>query len=162
LNYDRIFIVFPDPGGCSYAGLGTIGCSSLSSADGFFTASTSWLLATYMTSQSQGTKLAAHEGGHNLTLNHARSRDFGSAALEALGASGTLSEYGDNFSAMGYWNLGHYAAQHKTQLNWMNTNVQTVQGNGTFSLQPYEISPGSLQALKIQRGTGNDDWLWLE
>ncbi|MBM3795449.1 MAG: hypothetical protein FJW31_15605 [Acidobacteria bacterium] len=45
-NFTRVFIVFPNPGSCGWAGLGTLGCGTLSSADGSFQASTSWLLAT--------------------------------------------------------------------------------------------------------------------
>src|SRR6266581_4732537 len=62
LNYTRLFIVFPNPGTCSWAGLGTLGCNTLSSADGSFTASTSWFLATYMGSRDNGVKLSTHEG----------------------------------------------------------------------------------------------------
>jgi len=164
-NYRRVFIVFPNPGGCAWAGLGTLGCSTLSSpGDGSFTASTSWVLANYFTSRDQGVKLSTHEGGHNLTLHHASSRDFGAEALGALGAAGTLGEYGDVFSTMGSWNLGHYAAPHKLQLNWIasGTNFLTVETNGTYALQPIETNPPGLQALKVRRGTGNNAWLWVE
>jgi hypothetical protein len=89
-NYTRIFIVFPNPGTCSWAGLGSLGCSTLSSADGSFTASTSWLLATYMGSRDNGVKLATHEGGHNLTLHHSSSRDFGTEILGPVGAAGNV------------------------------------------------------------------------
>ncbi|MBI3695587.1 MAG: hypothetical protein HY238_12210 [Acidobacteria bacterium] len=164
LNYNRVFIVFPKPSSCSYGGLGTIGCTSLTSADGSFTASTAWLIGNYMSPNDQGVELVAHEGGHNLTLSHARSRDFGSDTLGPLGASGTISEYGDNFSSMGYWNLGHYAAPHKLQLGWLasGSNVLTVQSSGTYSIQPLEISSAGVQALKVQRGTGNNAWVWIE
>jgi alpha-galactosidase-like protein len=62
-------------------------------------------------------------------------------------------------------NSGHYAAPHKAEiLNWISggTNYQVVQSTGTWTLQPYEISPPGLVALKVQRGTGNNDWLWVE
>ncbi len=162
-NYTRVFIVFPDPGGCGWAGLGTMGCGTLSSADGSFTASSAWQLAAYMGSRDHGVKLSTHEGGHNITLHHSSSRDFGAEALGPVGSAGTLSEYGDVFSTMGSWNLGHYPAPHKVQLSWLSgSSVQTVESNGTYTLQPIEVSPAGLQALKVRRGTGNDAWLWIE
>jgi len=162
-SYTRVMIVFPNPGGCGWAGLGTLGCGSIGSQDGTFTASTSWLLANYMGSIDSGVKLATHEGGHNLTLHHASSRDFGAEALGPLTGSGTLSEYGDVFSTMGSWNLGHYAAPHKQKLSWFSTgNVETLEGSASRTVQPFEILTGGLQALKVRRGTGNNSWLWIE
>ena len=162
-NYTRIFIVFPKPANCTYGGLGTVGCTSVTSADGASNASVAWLIADYLGSNDQGVEMAAHEGGHNLGLNHSRSRDFGTDTLGALGALGTVSEYGDNFSPMGYYNLGHYAAQQKYQLGWLPAaNVQTIQSGGAFSIAPFEWNTAAVQALKVQRGTGNDDWLWIE
>jgi M6 family metalloprotease-like protein len=162
MQYNRIFIVVPNSS-CSYSGASTLGCGPLSTADGTATVSKSTVLASYMTTNDGGVQLAAHEGGHALGLKHARSRDFGADSLGAVGASGAYNEYGDNFSPMGYFNLGHYAAQHKAQLGWLpSTNVQTVQGAGTYLLQPF--SPPSLgtQALKIERDPGSNNWLWLE
>jgi M6 family metalloprotease-like protein len=162
-SYTRVFIVFPDPGGCGWAGLGTLGCSTLSSADGNFTASSSWLLATYMNSRDNGVRLATHEGGHNLTLHHASSRDFGAEALGPVGAAGTLSEYGDPNSTMGSWNFGHYGAPHKVRMGWLTgSNILTTESNGSHTILPLETLTGSLQALKVRRGTGNNAWLWLE
>ena len=158
-QYNRIFIVYPYPGNCPYSGYSTIGCSTLSSADGSFSASTSWLLAENVASAANAVKTAAHEGGHGLGLSHSRSRDFGADALGTPGAAGTISEYGDSFSAMGSPNMGHYTAPQKAQLGWL-TNVPTVQSNGTYTLQPLELNTIAVQALKVQRGSGS--WLWLE
>ena len=81
----------------------------------------------------------------------------------ALGAGGTITEYGDNFDPMGYYNLGHYGAQHKVQLGWLNpSNALTVQSSGTYSVAPLGIQTSATQALQVQRGTGNPDWLWIE
>src|SRR5262249_7030939 len=105
----------------------------------------------------------AHEAGHGLTLSHAQSRGFAPEALGALGAAGTVTEYGDNFDPMGYYNLGHYGTQHKLQLGWLNSaNVASVQSSGTFTLAPLSLNMIGTQALKVQRGTGNNDWLWIE
>ena len=174
-NFGRVLIVMPDnrkanpdgtTGGCTWAGLGNLGCYSYSSAgDGAFTASIAWEAADSLTNRSDGVKLTTHELGHNLTLGHARSRDFGSDAIGALGAAGTRTEYGDLFSTMGSWNFGLYSAHHAAQqLGWLqpSSNYLQVESNGTFTLQDYERRPAGLKALKIRRGTGNDAWLWVE
>ena len=164
-TFNRVMIVFPQPTGCGWAGLGTLGCSTLSSAgDGSFTASVSWLAAKYFSSIDYGVKLATHEGGHNLGLHHARTFDYGAAPLGALGTTGTITEYGDVFSTMGSWNFGHYSTPNKVKLNWFTQSTQapTVQSNGVFNVVPFEQATPGKQGLKIQRGTGNNAWLWLE
>ncbi|MSV35346.1 MAG: hypothetical protein EXQ47_07070 [Bryobacterales bacterium] len=162
-QFTRVFIVFPSPGGCAWAGLGTLGCGTLSSADGNFQASTSWLLATYMGGVDNGVKLATHEGGHNLTLHHSSSRDFAAEAVGPLGMVGTLSEYGDTHSTMGSWNFGHYPAPHKVQIGWLpSSNVTTVETTGSHTILPFENTVLGVQALKVRRGTGGSTWLWLE
>lgn len=173
-DYDRVLIVFPkntrtnsdgSTGGCSWGGLGSVGCWSNNSNDGDFTASLAWLRADQISTRSTGVRLGTHELGHNLGLLHANTRDFGSSALGPVGAEGTITEYGDRFSTIGTWNFGFYSSQHATdQLGWLNegTNVQVVEGNGTYTIQNYEARPAGLKALKIRRGTGNNAWLWAE
>jgi M6 family metalloprotease-like protein len=162
-DYSRIFIVFPDPGSCGWAGLGTLSCSSLSSADGAFTASTSWLLANYMGNRDTAVKLSVHEGGHNLGLHHSSTRDFGAEALGGLGVAGSLDEYGDPFSPMGTWNLGHYNAPHKSRLGWISgQNLLTTESGGSYVVNPIASPTTGLQAVKVRRGTGNNAWMWIE
>jgi M6 family metalloprotease-like protein len=162
-NFNRVFFVFPRPAGCTWGGLSTVGCSLLSTADGSVTASTSYLIADILANREYGVELAIHEGGHSLTLNHARSRGFGAEALGALGAGGTITEYGDYFDPMGYYNLGHYSAQHKLQLGWIaSSNVLQVKTPGAFSVAPMGTASTSVQALQVQRGTGSAAWLWIE
>jgi M6 family metalloprotease-like protein len=166
-NYQRIFIVLPDM--CGWTGLALSGCTSLNSPIGPYTASTAFLNGRWQRSQGEGAQNASHEGGHSLGLAHAQSRDFGTEALGPLGAAGTVGEYGDNFSAMGMdaypFNFGHYAASQKAEvLNWLasGTSYQVVQTSGAWTLSPYETSQPGLKALKIQRGTGNNAWVWIE
>jgi len=161
-NYTRIFIVYPNIG-CT-AGSASLGCFTLSTPSGSITASTAGIEADYLVGD-QGVQLAAHEAGHNLGLQHAGTLNFGTEALGPLGAAGTVNEFGDEWSVMGSYNLGQYSAQHKAEiLNWLapTTNYQVVQSSGTWSLQPFETGPAGLQALKIQRGAGNNAWLWVE
>jgi M6 family metalloprotease-like protein len=162
-KYSRLFVIFPDGGACSWSGMATIGCSSVTSPSGAtFIASSAWLISDSVSYPDDGVRQAAHEGGHNLGLNHANSRAFSGEPLGAPGVTGTITEYGDGISAMSY-SFGHYAASHKSTLGWINdgAGVQTVTNNGSFTLQPFE-TPGAVQALKIQRGTGSNNWLWLE
>ncbi|HZI15085.1 MAG TPA: NEW3 domain-containing protein [Myxococcus sp.] len=166
-QYDRIFIVHPAAAGtgCYYAGLGSLACYTHTTQDGPVTASVSWLRAEYLTPNDTAVELITHEGGHNLSLHHASSRDFGAEALGPPGTRGTLAEYGDWFSTMGSWNLGHYAAPHKARLGWLEPGaVATVDGTGgTFTLSPFSGPVGSgLQALRVRRGFHGDGWLWLE
>ncbi|WP_163989957.1 NEW3 domain-containing protein [Pyxidicoccus caerfyrddinensis] len=166
-QYDRVFIVHPEANGtsCYYGGLGTLACGTQQTQDGPITASTSWLRAEYMSPNDQGVELVTHEAGHNLTLHHASSRDFGAEALGPVGVSGSLTEYGDLFSTMGSWNLGQYAAPHKVRIGWLEPGaVTTVDGtDGTFTVSPLSAPLGSgVQALKVRRGFHGDGWLWLE
>ena len=165
-NYSRILIVTPGNGACTWAGTANVGCRAMSSnGDGEFTASVAWQRAESMATRTAAVQLTTHELGHNLTLSHAGSRDFGSEALGAIGAAGTLSEYGDPFSTMGSWNFGFYAAsQAANQLQWLGagSNYTVVETSGTYTIQGYETRPAGVKALKVRRGTGNNSWLWLE
>jgi M6 family metalloprotease-like protein len=164
-NYNRVYLIFPNPGGCDFAGRANVGCTSLSTQDGTIVASSAWMLANYFSNRDQGVKLTLHEGGHNLGLMHSRSRAFGTEPLGGLGVAGTLSEYGDINSTMGSWNFGHYPGSQKLSLGWQTaSNTLTVQSNGSYSLLPTEISTSGLQTLKVKRGTDNSTnaWLWVE
>lgn len=162
-NYSRVFIVTPDFG-CGWTGLAINGCTTLSSPTGSFVASSAFLDASWQRSQTEGAENAAHEGGHGMGLGHAQSRTFGTEPLGPLGSAGTITEYGDPFSDMSASNIGHYATPQKAEiLKWISSgNYQVVQGSGTWTLQPLEINPAGLVALKVQRGTGNNAWLWIE
>jgi M6 family metalloprotease-like protein len=170
-NYNRLFIIMPNVGSCSI-GLGTLGCGTLSSpGDGSFTASTSWLRADYVDDNDAGVQGAAHEGGHNMGLQHAASAAYSPSPLGSIGSAGTHDEYGDRYSAMGIgfsFNgrsfLGHYAAPHKNTLGWFaGGNVQQVQAPGTYLVESYTTATTGVKTLRIKRGLGPDDaWLWLE
>ncbi|AKQ69248.1 Flagellar hook-length control protein FliK [Myxococcus hansupus] len=163
-QYDRIFIVHPMPQeGCRYSGQATLSCGSVQTQDGAVTASTAWLVAEALTPHDRAVELVTHEAGHNLSLHHASTRDFGTEALGLPGTQGALDEYGDVFSTMGRWNLGHYAAPQKARIGWLAaSSVAEVDGvDGTFTLAPV-VASGGLKALKVRRRPGSSDWLWLE
>jgi M6 family metalloprotease-like protein len=142
-SYTSFAFVAPDFQ-CGWAGLASVGPMALNSLSGGW----SYINGTvWKTSNDDAVSTLVHESGHNLGLNHSNSRAFGGEALGAPGTAGTISEYGDQYSAMSNGTIGHYAASHKAEiLNWL----------------PFELTTTGLQALKIQRGAGNNAWLWVE
>jgi M6 family metalloprotease-like protein len=165
-RFSRIQIVMPANGACTWAGVANVGCRTQSSpGDGTFTASMAWQKAGTMTSRGSGVQLSTHELGHNLGMSHSASRDFGAEPLGAVGASGSLADYGDMHSTMGSWNYGFYTSYHAAnQLKWLasGANYLVVETGGTYTIQNYEGRPAGVKALKVRRGTGNEAWLWIE
>jgi M6 family metalloprotease-like protein len=167
-NYTHIVIVMPDgfPVG---GGLGTIGCASFTSPT-TFTAGVIWVRADFMIPNDVGVCALAHEDGHNMGLNHASTESYGSVPLGSFGTVPVHNEYGSFFSLMSEcftYNvttmLGHYDAQHKVALGWwVPSNYQTISANGSFVLAPTETNTSNLHAIRVQRGVGNNFWLWLE
>ncbi len=170
-NYTRINLVFPGLS-CGWAGVTATGsagagCQVWNTSSGTVTTSVSYLLPNYFSTRDQGVQLVAHENGHQLGLSHAGTiNDQPTAVLGPTTSPGTTTEFNDFFNTMGAWTLGTYSAPHKSEvLNWMasGANYQLVESSGTYTLQPLETKPPGLQALKVQRGTGNTgDYLWIE
>ena len=167
-QYERVVIVFPKPSsGCRYAGLASLGCG-MSVPDTTKLVSYAHQLSNYMGNSTQALQLTCHESGHSLGLSHAGSRRFyaGDGSRETLGAfgtSGTISTYGDKFSCLGSWVIGHYAASHKARMGWLGGSaVADVTSTGQFNVGPTEVSGSGTKALKIKRGSGNNDYVWVE
>jgi M6 family metalloprotease-like protein len=177
-NYTRVFVVFPDVIGCGWAGYTPVGQfyntpnPSFTTPSGTFNATLSYLSAAYMTVSSpyvpdyyQATSVGAHELGHQFGLLHSGTISAGSSqSLGPISSPGTEADYGDYWSIMGATETGHYTAPQKAEtLSWLGSgNYAVVQGSGTYTLQPLETSPTGLTALKVLRGTGNSEWLWVE
>jgi M6 family metalloprotease-like protein len=169
--YSRIFLILPVTvaGGCAYDGLAQVGCSQqLSPSKGQFTASVTWLETPTLGPNIYGTlgqfvQTVIHEGGHNFGLRHANSLDFDTLPVGAVDADGLHTEYGDPFSSMGT-NPGHFAAPHKSMLGWLTegSGFLTVQSAGSWTLAPLSQTTSAPQALRVERGTGTDQWLWIE
>jgi M6 family metalloprotease-like protein len=164
-NYSRVFLVFPDTLNCGWAGFASNSCT-ITSSSGNYNASLAYLAARYVANRADTVSLASHEIGHNLGLLHSGIITAGSDVLGPISSPGTMyDQNGDYWSTMGELVLGTYPSPQKSEvLGWMapNSNYQSVQNSGTYTLQPLETSPAALQALKIQRGTGNNAWLWVE
>jgi M6 family metalloprotease-like protein len=169
--YQRIFLILPVTVTqyCQWDGLAQLGCSAQQSpSKGTFTASVTWLAALSMGPNIYGDlggmlSTAIHEGGHNFGLRHASSIDYGTFPAGPPGTDGIHSEYGDPFSFMGY-NPGSFAAPHKSLLGWLTqgTGWLPVQSAGTWTLAPLSQASQSLQALRVQRGSSGNQWLWIE
>ena len=167
-EYNRIFVLAPRKVDGRLGGSGSCRIRT-SPLDGTFTASLAILFIAPRfdefgdADQSTMVYIAAHEGGHNLGLGHANSLDFGDITLGFAGESGTHTENGDRFSAMG-GSPGHYSARHKLQLGWLEngTEIETVEESGVFTLSPLSSSVAGLKALRVRRAAGSEEWLWVE
>src|SRR5262249_49165331 len=155
-NYTRLVLVFPDVFNCGWQGFANVGSCSQTTSSGTFNLSVAYITADYATPRSSGVQLAAHEIGHNLGLLHAGTITSTTATevLGPLGSAGAESDLGDNWSTMGQVELGLYPSSSKAEvLGWINSalNYQVVETSGTYTLQPLEINPPGLQALKVRR-----------
>ena len=160
-QFTHIALVFPNASWGGFAADDTIGCNTITSpSKGTLQLSTGWFPALPNSSPYIGT--FAHELGHGLGLNHSSTDDFGAIPLGPIGTPGALIEYGDPFATMGS-NNGHYAAEHKSILHWLNpgTDYLEVTAPGGFLLQPYETT-GNPRALRVLRDPNTSAWLWLE
>ena len=90
-----------------------------------------------------------HELGHTFGLPHASS---------ALCVTCAVSEYGDEWSVMGYGTTD-FGAWEKAQLGWIDT-VRRVSASSTYTLAPVDARPqGQPQAFLMRVGGGT---LWIE
>jgi M6 family metalloprotease-like protein len=161
-QYNRLYILVPQAGGCSWGGLGTLGASTYSTNDGPWTTTTSWTRSEYFNETLNPPRNAvfvtAHEVGHNFSQHHGNGLTW--ATGEALGGfncdacGSTNTEYSDQHSAMGgAWRPGHHNADHKRNLGWFNPgNLLDVTHSGIYELSPYENDTNLPIALKILRG----------
>jgi M6 family metalloprotease-like protein len=170
--YQRIFLILPVTvaGACAYDGMAQLGCSAQQSpSKGSFTASATWIESVTILPNIYGAlggllQTAIHEGGHNFGLKHASSIDYDTLPAGPLGTDGAHSEYGDPFSSMGT-NPGHFAAPHKNLLGWLSEGAGwlQVESGGTWTIAPLSSqSAAAPYALRVQRGSGNSQWLWVE
>ena len=166
-QFNRIAIVFPD-NSCSYGGLATIGGGQYSDLPNV--SSTAWFPIFNQETVASYVHILAHEGGHNLGLNHGNSEDYGNVPLGAPATDGVNTEYGDPYTVMGVGEggstgpaLGQYSAQHKASiLGWLDaTGFQEVTSSGTYNVAPLEESGGT-RGLRVLRDQTTQSWLWIE
>jgi M6 family metalloprotease-like protein len=175
-QYNRLYIMVPQAGGCTWGGLGTLGTNTFNTQDGQWTTTTSWTRSEYfnetLTNPRGAVFVTAHEVGHNFGQNHGESLTFNNnramGPFNCDGCEGTVTAYADKHSALGgSWRPGHHNAEHKRNLNWFNPgNILEVTRTGTYEISPYELDTDQPIVLRILRGfavAGNrNEWLFGE
>ena len=149
--YSRFLYLFPRNSTCSWSGVGTVGGNP----------SRVW------SNGKLELKVIGHELGHNFGLQHSHALECG---LTTLGTNCQTYEYGDHLDIMGNYTAGHFNVFQKEQLGWLGYGVSppitTVETNGTYSFEPYEVGGAGAKALKILKGidpaTGARSWYYLE
>jgi hypothetical protein len=133
--YGRFVYAFPSTGACSWSGSGQVGGS----------VTHAWI------NGSLTTRVLAHELGHNFGVYHSRALECGTTTL---GSSCTAVEYGDPADVMGVSGVvAHFNAFQKERMGWLNYQaslpILTVDGDGTFLIEPYAAAGTGPKALKI-------------
>ena len=163
-QYNRLYILIPQAGGCTWGGLGTLGTETFPTNDGPWTTTTSWTRSEYfnetLNNPRRAVFLTTHEVGHNFGRHHSSSITWsGGRSLgpfDCRGCESTLTEYGDRFCALGgSGRPAHFSAMHKLALNWFEPeNVVEVTRSGTYEIDPYAIASADPKVLRIHRGFG--------
>ncbi len=149
--YSHYLYTFPQ-NGCGWWGLSTVGGNP----------SESWV------NGSLELAVTAHELGHGLGLWHSHSLDCGTAAV--IGPTCSTNEYGDIVDMMGASHWAHFNAFQKERLGWLNSGasppITTVQSEGTYVIDAYELPGIGPKALKILKSTdlstGKRTWYYVE
>lgn len=162
-QYTHVHLLHPNlPGGCGWAGLGTVGCGTISvPGRGSQRAGVVWQVAyrNYLLRE------LVHELGHNFGLGHSRSTEFPGELLGPDRLRAIYSEYGDGFSSMGGVDAYHFSAPHKAQLGWLKEgeDILPVSEDAEVDLLPLESAQPGVKALRIRRNLGRVlENIWVE
>jgi len=151
-GYAHVVYVTPYNSGCGFEGSATVGGNP----------------SRALINGSLALGTVGHELGHNLGLLHSHSLVCSDST--SIGPNCRALEYGDGLDVMGWSDGAHFNAFQKERLGWLNHGVSppisTVESNGTYLLEPYEISGPNPKALKILKNTnlttGYREWYYVE
>lgn len=170
--YNRIIMIAPrnPASGCS-SRVSTTLCQPLSTpTHSSLVASWAYIASDIITTASAGVNLATKALGYGLGTGASFTRDYGNVAIGPFGPGGTDTLNGDHsvmggFQAYnGVFPLGHLAARQKFDQGWYTsgTDFLNVQTNNVSTILPASSPTAGVKALRIRRGTGYNEWLWVE
>ena len=106
----------------------------------------------------------AHELGHNLGMNHARSMECGSPLYYSTGGQGcSYREYGNYNDVMGNGEGVHFSGYYQRYLGWIGArHVVTAGRDGVFNLQPVDAGECGIQALRVPIPEESSSYFYVE
>ncbi len=106
----------------------------------------------------------AHELGHNLGMNHARSMKCGGPPYYSTGGRGcSFQEYGNYNDVMGNGEGVYFSGYYQRYLGWIGAkNVVTAGRDGEFNLQPVDAGECGIQALRVPIPGESTSYFYVE
>ncbi len=149
-GYQHVVYAFPFRSGCSWAGIATVDGSRIN------------------LNGNAGSRVIAHEVGHNLGLQHAGSWTCSVGGVRVqISDTCTISEYGDPFDTMGNIGYRHNNGWNLAKLGILAPeNIQTVAVSGIYSLRSALLpttEPTTLRVPRTRSPSGSvSSWYYLE
>ena len=181
-QFTRIIVIAPRASASCPSRLSSVSCQNLTTPiAGTFTASWAYIADDILTARDAGVSAASKAIGYGLGLRGAYTRDFGAVPIGPFGVAGTdtlTNTVGDDHSIMGGFQpygpapgvfpLGHISALQKAFLGWYKNSPTpspdflTTETNSTNTIEAASSPSAGLKALRVRRGTGFNEWLWVE
>lgn len=169
---DRLVLIFsgaPPYESAAVAGRGTVGPTTITTADGTVALSVGWSYGVWK-------DVVAHELGHNFGFMHASSvwcldtpSQLPVSLLDPGFSCGTgpflAKEYGDADDVMGGEGIQHFSAWWKAQAGWFDGPAEAAVGTSVVTLVQAELASAGTRALRVPVGlddTGAPSFYWVE
>ena len=106
----------------------------------------------------------AHELGHNLGMNHARSMECGGPLYYSADERGcSFEEYGNWNDVMGNGEGVYFGGYYQRYLGWIGAkHVVTAGRDGEFNLQPVDAGECGVQALRVPIPGESGSYFYVE